>query len=69
MLTKGTNTTNIAHLRIFVRGVFTNFETLEEFVGLVSMQSTTIDKDILKAKVQCPNKKFLKVQFWLLFLL
>ena len=29
----------------FIRGVFTNFEILEQFIGLVSMQSTSISKD------------------------
>ena len=37
-------------LRIFIRGVFfTNFDTFEEFLGLVLMQSTITGEDIIKA--------------------
>ena len=55
-----TDTTDIAHFRIFITGGFTNFDILEEFLGLVPIQSTTIGKEILKAKVQCTNIKYLK---------
>ena len=56
--------TGVAHFKIFNSGGFTNFDILEEFLGLVPIQSTTIGKDILKAKVQCTNIKYLKVQIF-----
>ena len=52
---QSTNTTETAHLRIIIRGVFTNFEILEKFLGSTPMQSTIIDKYILTAKVQCTS--------------
>ena len=57
-LDEGTDTTNVAHLRTFIRNVFTNFDILEQFLELVKMQSTAIGKDILKANMQCPNISF-----------
>ena len=43
-------------LRIFIRGVFfTNFDTFEEFLGLVLMQSTITGEDIIKALQKCTN--------------
>ena len=62
------DTTEIAHFRIFITGGFTNFDILEELLGLVPIQSTIISKDILKAKVQCTNIKFLKVKALLLYI-
>ena len=56
-----TGTKNIAHLRIFIRGVFTNLNIFEQFLGLVSMQIKGLGKEISKEKVQCTNIKFLKV--------
>ena len=55
---------NIAHQRTFFWNVFTNFDILEQFVGLVPMQTTAIDKDISKAKMQCTMIKVLKVQLF-----
>ena len=52
-----------AHLKTFIRGVFTNFDILVEFIGLVSIQSTTIGKEILKEKMQCPNIMFFIAPF------
>ena len=45
-----TDTTDIAHFRIFITGGVTNFDILEEFLGLVTKESTTIGKYVLKAK-------------------
>ena len=33
-----------------IRDIFTNFQTLEEFLGLLPMQSTTISKKKIKSK-------------------
>ena len=49
-----TDTTYIAHFRIFITGGITNFDILEEFLGLVTIQRTTIGKYILKAKCNAP---------------
>ena len=35
--------------------VFINFDTFKEFLGLVSMNSTTTGKDILNAMLECTN--------------
>ena len=43
-----TGTKNIAHLRIFIRGVFTNLNIFEQFLGLVSMQINFKIKDAMK---------------------
>ena len=37
---------------------------LKQFLGLVTMQSTAIGKEISKAKVQCTKIKVLKVHFF-----
>ena len=50
---ESTDTTYTAHLKMFVRGIFTNYDTKEQFLGLVPMQSTAIGKAISNAKVQC----------------
>ena len=42
---------NIAHLRNFIRGVFTNFDILWKFQGLVKMQTLTVGKGNLKVKM------------------
>ena len=63
-LDENTDTTNFVHQRTFIRGVFINFYILEQFLGLVQMQSTAIGKDISKAKVQCTNIMILKVQLF-----
>ena len=63
-LDESTDTTNIAHQRTFIWNVFTNFDILEQFLGLVPMQSTSIGYKISKAKVQCTYIKFLKVKFF-----
>ena len=51
-------------MRTFIRNVFSIFDILEKILGLDPMQSTAIGEDISKAKVQCTNIKFLKVQFF-----
>ena len=61
---ESTDTLNIAHLRTFIRFVFTNIDILEQFLGLVPMQSTETGKDKSKEKVQCTIIKFLKVQYF-----
>ena len=50
MFDKNTKTTNNAHLKTFIRGVFTYFYTLKEFIGLVLMQFKIIGKDIKKKR-------------------
>ena len=59
-----TDTIDIAHFRIFITGGFTNFDILEEFLGLVPIQSITKGNKILKSKVQYTNIMFLKVQLF-----
>ena len=43
-LDESNDTTNIAHLRTFIWNVFTNFYILEQFLGLIPMQSTAKGK-------------------------
>ena len=45
--------TDTAQLGILIRGVFTNFDIFENYLGLVSMQITTTGEDILKELLQC----------------
>ena len=51
---ESTDATDTSQLGIFIRGVFTNFDIFEYYIGLVPMQSTT-GEDILKALLQCTN--------------
>ena len=54
-LDESTDATDTAHLEIIIRGVFNNFDTFKEFLGLVPMNSTTTGRDILNAMLECTN--------------
>ena len=50
---ESTDTTDTAHLAVFVRGIKENFHILEEFLEMIPMKNTTTGADILKALLQC----------------
>ena len=54
-LDETTDVTDTAQLGIFIRGVSTNFDIFEEFLGLVPLYNTTTGEDILQAMLQCTN--------------
>jgi len=52
-LDESTDTKDTAQLAVFVRGVNSAFDTVEEFVQLVPMKGTTTGADILEALLKC----------------
>ncbi|XP_032881422.1 general transcription factor II-I repeat domain-containing protein 2A-like [Amblyraja radiata] len=52
-LDESTDTKNTAQLAVFVRGVNSAFDTVEELVQLVPMKGTTTGADILEALLKC----------------
>ena len=52
-LDESTDTTDTAQLSVFIRGVTSNFDIFEEFLGLFPMKNTTTGNDILEAVLQC----------------
>ena len=55
------DTTDIAQLAVFVRGIKENFHVLEEFVELIPMKNTSTGADILNALFQCLAAKNLNL--------
>ena len=54
----------ILFILTFISNVFINFDILEQFLGLVPIRCTAIDKYSTKAKVQFTKIKFLKLQLF-----
>lgn len=52
-LDESTDTKDTAQLAVFVRGVNSAFDTVEELVQLVPMKGTTTGADILEALLKC----------------
>ena len=54
---ESTDSTDMAQLLVFVRGIDDNFNESEELVGMQSMQIRTTGKDICSAIIDCVTKK------------
>ena len=52
---ESTDTTDTAHLAVFVRGVSSNFDIFKNLIELVPLKGTTTGADILKALLQCTS--------------
>ena len=54
---KSTDSTDMAQLLVFVRGIGHNFNVSEELAGMQSMQGRTTGKDMCSAITDCVTKK------------
>ena len=54
---ESTDSTDMAQLLVFVRGIDDNFNVSEELAGMQSMQGRTAGKDICSAIIDCVTKK------------
>ena len=54
---ESTDSTDMAHLLVFIRGIDDNFNVSEELAGMQSMQGRTTGKDICSAIIDCVTKK------------